>query len=576
LIAGVVTGGHVMANDISPKSVESARQRTAHLRNVDFLVGDIVELRVDGSFDFIVLPDVLEHIPKEHHGRLFKKLATLLTPQGTIVVHIPSPQQIQWLEKHHPGHLQVIDQPIHLAELAPLLQEAGLYLRFVEHYGLWSTTVDAAVLFIEHYVEVESYSLLTTPRTNGNLLTRLWSRLVPKPRKPAQGSPEDAILFVTGWWPSSEDPHDGIFVREHAMALARHRKVVVLKLSLHKAGRFGVAYRESHDGDLIVCVVDITTPVRRFGLHDALVRRSYQRVLEDLSERFNFSLAHIHVRTPMTACFLDVADKRNMPVVVTEHNTQYHTRLKDASGVASSGREAVRRWFSSRVIRRVLPVSRDLGRTLTSEYGVEEDRITIVPNVASPVFKAISLAPPPPFRIALAARWSVNKDPLLFIQALKRIPQEELKGVEVDWIGDGAYMGQVQEEARDLGGMVTFRFHGYQAKPTVASILQRAHLLVHPTKAENLPCIIIESLVCGTPVLSNAVNGVPELIDAANGVLCPPGDPDAFANALRNCLRGRPDFDREGIARAALSRYSGESVALQLLQVYEEVLSTVP
>ena len=82
LIAGVVTGGHVMANDISPKSVESARQRTAHLRNVDFLVGDIVELRVDGSFDFIVLPDVLEHIPTL--GATLTEALTTLKPAAQL------------------------------------------------------------------------------------------------------------------------------------------------------------------------------------------------------------------------------------------------------------------------------------------------------------------------------------------------------------------------------------------------------------------------------------------------------------------------------------------------------------
>lgn len=45
----------------------------------------------------------------------------------------------------------MIDQPIHLSELAPELADAGLYFRVVEHYDLWTDSIDAAILFMDRY-----------------------------------------------------------------------------------------------------------------------------------------------------------------------------------------------------------------------------------------------------------------------------------------------------------------------------------------------------------------------------------------------------------------------------------------
>ncbi|MCB9170918.1 MAG: glycosyltransferase [Flavobacteriales bacterium] len=575
LMAQVVTEGRILAIDISPKSVEIARKRLAGRSQVEFIAGDILELALQGPFDLIVLPDVLEHIPKADHAALFGKLARLLAPEGTIVVHIPSPQHIEWLQRHHPEKLQVIDQPIHLAELVPKLADAGLYLRSAEHYALWTTSVDAAVLFIERYSNELPFAIAPLKRP---VTTRIKERLSrPKAGKvtgPDGRGTQEAVLFIVDWWPLPSNPHYGVYVREHAIALSRHRRVVVVRVTMEKARTAGVTYHESSDGDLLVCDAVVRFPARRFGLHDALVRRSYRRVLDDLGDRFHFSVAHVHVRTPPTTAFLQVAQERGLPVVITEHSTYYHTGINTGvHGEPAEVRKRIATWFAHPSVKKVLPVSEDLARTLMADYGVPGEKIEVVPNVASTLFVPGEIGPPPPFRIVLAARWSGNKDPMTFMDALERLPADIAGQLEIDWIGDGSFMDAVQERARALKDRVNIRFLGYQSKAEVAKHLGRAHLLVHPTKAENLPCIIIESLACGTPVLSHAVNGVPELVDGTNGVLCRPGDVQEFADSLERIISGQITFDRRAIAAAASEHFSEDSVARQLMRVYEEVVS---
>ncbi|MDQ3100394.1 MAG: glycosyltransferase, partial [Bacteroidota bacterium] len=103
--------------------------------------------------------------------------------------------------------------------------------------------------------------------------------------------------------------------------------------------------------------------------------------------------------------------------------------------------------------------------------------------------------------------------------------------------------------------------------------MQRSDIFVLPTLADNLPCVVLESHCCGTPVISMQVNGVPELIDEHNGIMVPPGDADALANALIECITQPHRFDRNDISKKALQRYSRKVIADRIDEVYRTVAS---
>ncbi|MFZ1616640.1 MAG: methyltransferase domain-containing protein [Flavobacteriales bacterium] len=151
LLSAKLPNGRLLAMDISPRSIEMASERLAGKPQVELLCGDIITLNVGGNFDMIVLPDVLEHIPVAEHEALFQKLAQVLKANGQVVIHIPSPQSLEWVIAHHPEQLQVIDQPLHMDRLIPAIIKAGLYPHHLQHYGLWSDDPDAAVIVLRHY-----------------------------------------------------------------------------------------------------------------------------------------------------------------------------------------------------------------------------------------------------------------------------------------------------------------------------------------------------------------------------------------------------------------------------------------
>lgn len=385
----------------------------------------------------------------------------------------------------------------------------------------------------------------------------------------------DAALFVTGWWPNKSNPHDGVFVREHALAVQLQIPVVVIHLSLIKRAwrPTKTAWHEENDEGMTVLYGEIRTPIRRGGLHDLLVRKAYLSAIKKLSERYRFQFMHIHIRTPITEIAPQVGKELGLPSLVTEHSSFYHLWINHLSQEQKRiSKERILRWFGQDSMRAVLPVSHDLAEVLRKQFGVAKEKIHVVPNVASPLFRKRPDLGRPPFRIVLAARWSAPKDPTLFIDALAKLPADVLAQLRVDWVGDGDQYEQVKVACKNLVERDIVRFTGRLQKSDLAHLLGEAHLLVHPTKAENLPCIIIESLCSGTPVLSNAVNGIPELIDASNGILCPPEDPEFFALALQQIMETYDKFDRDKIASAAGQRYSSERIASQLLAIYDQVV----
>jgi glycosyltransferase involved in cell wall biosynthesis len=107
------------------------------------------------------------------------------------------------------------------------------------------------------------------------------------------------------------------------------------------------------------------------------------------------------------------------------------------------------------------------------------------------------------------------------------------------------------------------RFLGWCAPRDVRSAISQATALVHPSRGlgDAVPTVIKEALASGTPVIASAVAGIPELLDdGACGVLVPPRDPAALAEAIARLLRD-PEL-RRGYAESG-RRFAVETFDLR-------------
>lgn len=136
LLAKSCSQGKVVAVDISPESIRRAEERLKNHKHVSFLVSDMSDFSSTDKFDFVVLPDVLEHIPIEQHHQLFHTLNIHTHPASVVFIHIPDPRYLRWVKEHKPQLLQIIDQPLDTDKIIGNFYNNGFYIHTLKSYSL--------------------------------------------------------------------------------------------------------------------------------------------------------------------------------------------------------------------------------------------------------------------------------------------------------------------------------------------------------------------------------------------------------------------------------------------------------
>lgn len=106
------------------------------------------------------------------------------------------------------------------------------------------------------------------------------------------------------------------------------------------------------------------------------------------------------------------------------------------------------------------------------------------------------------------------------------------------------------------------------------NLFRQADIFVFPTRADCLPLAIMEAMAAGLPIITTLVGALPEaVISGETGLVVPPDDPPALANAIR-LLAADPDLRMQLGDRAremALDRFDATTNYLRLLDVVKSV-----
>jgi glycosyltransferase involved in cell wall biosynthesis len=138
-------------------------------------------------------------------------------------------------------------------------------------------------------------------------------------------------------------------------------------------------------------------------------------------------------------------------------------------------------------------------------------------------------------------------------------------------VRDPGFVDGLRRRARATGIGDRVCFTGARSGADLDAAYAAADVLVLASRAETYGMVVTEALARGLPVVASAVGGVPEALGQGSdgsrpGLLVPPGDPIAFAAALRRWLAdaGLRQRLREsaGQRRRTLPRWSDTSAAL--------------
>ncbi len=257
--------------------------------------------------------------------------------------------------------------------------------------------------------------------------------------------------------------------------------------------------------------------------------------------------------------------RSNARLILSERNALYRgrqrTHLKQATEVAlkrlTYGRADV-----------VTAVSQGVADQL-AEIGVRRDRIAVVYNpIVGPELDDLAGHPvdhpwfregQPPVVLA-CARLVPQKDYPTVLDAFVRIRRSVDCRLFV--LGNGHLHDELVARAARLGLADDVHFAGFDKNPF--KYMARSHVLIHASRAEGLPGTLIQTMACGTPVVSTDCDfGPREVISSReDGYLVPVGDAAALAEHAIRILTD--DAHREELSKAARASARRFSVSSSL------------
>jgi alpha-1,6-mannosyltransferase len=279
------------------------------------------------------------------------------------------------------------------------------------------------------------------------------------------------------------------------------------------------------------------------------------------------------------------ARRAGVPSVMVSHESL--AGLLYMWGLPGPVRDSVADWLNARTAAsydRVLCTTgwaaeefRRIGTSNVVEAPLGVDLALFHPDRRDPALRA-QFARPDQALIVHCSRLSAEKRPELAVRTLAALlgvgsseeaPNRDGVPARLVVVGDGPRRSAVAAAAAGLpvhlAGFIPDRVR-------VAALLATADVVLAPGPVETFGLAALEALASGTSVVVNSASALPQVVGpAALGAgLAAPGDPSAFAGAVRELL-GRPEPARRAAARARAERYGWPDATAAFLRAHGTV-----
>jgi glycosyltransferase involved in cell wall biosynthesis len=382
------------------------------------------------------------------------------------------------------------------------------------------------------------------------------------------------VLWLASWYPNEREPFSGDFIQRHAEAVSICLPVKVIyvgKQADHSLGQLSgkVEYKSGNLQEHIEYYSNRKRYLKKWRSLFSYIK-IHSEIIKDLKKNDDLpELVHVHVAMKAGLIALYLKWKYKIPYVLTEHWSGYYPQSKDSL----YNKSVIERYLTKLVIRNaseLLPVSHALGIQISQNWAqIPFRKISNVVNTR--FFHPAENKKPHPFRFIHISSLLYPKNPEgiinCFIHLLKSGHEAELILVGPLNTSVNQLLSIHKTESEKL------RTTGEISYEDVGKELRNADALILFSYYENMPCVILEALCSGLPVIASQVGGIPEVINPENGILVAAGNEQMLLEAMQNMMANYGSFERGVNNQMASATYSYEKIGKEIVQVYEEILA---
>jgi glycosyltransferase involved in cell wall biosynthesis len=318
-----------------------------------------------------------------------------------------------------------------------------------------------------------------------------------------------------------------------------------------------------------------------FGKHLALPIREvewswgFYRLLKSLKKEYTFDL----IESSETGNFFTALLEKKSLLVIRLHGSTYSFE-KSVKGTASFGArlDRILQRYSFKKAKGITSPSEFQKRSFEKEH-MRTAAVRVIPNPVSIDDFSGSQTPGNNTKTILyAGRIADVKGiwPLLkaFIQVEKKFPAARLVIIGASHVSIRAEAVRRFLDEHNIRNKVELA--GHIKKDAIREYYKTCSLYVVPSYFETFSISAVEAMMYGKPVVASSGTALEEIVeDGITGLLVPPGDDTALADALLRLLNEDELTRRMGEAGRdkVMKRYSPGIIAQEILQFYETVIS---
>ncbi|HTA83170.1 MAG TPA: glycosyltransferase family 4 protein [Bacteroidia bacterium] len=380
------------------------------------------------------------------------------------------------------------------------------------------------------------------------------------------------VLFISSWYPNKKNPLLGIFVKRHASAVAKLCNTSSIYIYSDKTNSIE---EEVEDGVYTIRIgykqIAYNIPLISTFVKMSRYFKAYKKAIDVyIKKKGSPDIVNLNVIFPVGIMALYMKRELNIPYIVTEHWTGYFEEDGRYKGV-------LMKLLTKRVVNKasaVVTVSNDLKNKMI-EKGLN-NQYTVISNIVDTELFNIpaerKLTDTTRF-IHVSSLEDTQKNVSGILRSFQKV-HKQFNNTELIIVGNGSGRESLQEYSKELGLDDSVQFVGEKTTFELVNLLQQASVFILFSNYETQAIVLLESLCCGTPVITTNVAGVREYITSENGILIEPKDEPQLSSSMISVIQNKDRFkDSRNIRASVVTLVNGDTIAKQFLGVYNKVLS---